>query len=56
VEAAAVGVFADAGAEGDEVGARDVGGAFDKGLAGVEDLVLVEAEAVAARVRIRTFV
>ena len=56
VEAAAVGVFPDAGAEGDQVGAGDVGGALHEGLAGVEDLVLVEPEAVAPGVRIGTFV
>ncbi|KAL3011991.1 hypothetical protein AAZX31_07G230500 [Glycine max] len=48
---AVVSVFPDAGGEGD-----DVGGALHEGLAGVKDLVLVEAEAVAARVLIGTFV
>ena len=50
VEVSAVGVLSDAGAEGDEAGPGDVGGALHEGLAGVVDLVLMEAEAVTARV------
>lgn len=50
MEAATVGELADAGTEGDELGASKVGRAPDEGVADVVDLVLVEAEAVAAGV------
>ena len=56
MEAAAVGVLADAGAERDKVGTGDVGGALDERFAGIEYPVLVEAEAVAARVGVRALV
>lgn len=56
MEAAAVCVLADAGAERDKVGTSDVGGALDEGFAGIVDLVLVEAEAVAARVGVGALV
>lgn len=55
VEVAAVGELADAGAERDEVGTSYVGGTLDEGLANVVDLVPVETKAVAARVRVGTF-
>lgn len=48
--------LADAGAESDEVAAGYVGGALDEGIADVIDLVLVEAEAVAARIWFGAFV
>ena len=56
VEAAAMGVLADTRAERDEVVSSDVGGALDQGLAHVVDLVLVDAETVAAWVGARAFV
>lgn len=48
VEAAAVGDLADASPERDELWASDIGGALDERVGDVVDLVLVEAEAVAA--------
>jgi hypothetical protein len=48
VEAAAVGDLADASPERDKLWASDIGGALDERVGDVVDLVLVEAEAVAA--------
>lgn len=48
--------LSDAGAERDEVRAGYVGGSFDEGVTDVIDLVLMEAEAVAARIWFGAFV
>ena len=56
VEAASMGVLADTGAERDKVVSSDVGGALDQGLAHVVDLVLVDAETIAAWVGARAFI
>jgi len=52
VERAVVGELADGGAHGGEARAGDGGGAAHERLGGVVDAVLVEAEAVAARLRV----
>ena len=52
VEGAAVGELADGRADPGEADAGHGGGAADERLGGVEDAVLVEAEAVAARLRV----
>ena len=56
VEAAAMGVLADTRAERDKIVSSDVGGALDQGLAHVVDLVLVDAETIAAWVGARAFI
>jgi hypothetical protein len=53
VERAVVGEPADGRAHAGEARARDGGGAADEGLGGVVDAVAVEAEAVAAGLRVR---
>lgn len=48
MKTAAMSELSDAGAERDEVGAGYVGGSLDEGVTDVINLVLLEAEAVAA--------
>ena len=49
------GELANAGPELHQVGASDVGGVLNECLAGIVDLVLVEAKAVLARIVIKAF-